>query len=70
MDNESRAAFSLTRRVGSTNYTVNVRCGESAKNSFEDIILRLIRGEAMEGGSEDGKMTVPQGSRRSNKSAS
>ena len=63
MENESGAAFSLTRRIGSTNYIVNVHCSESATETFEDKIFRLIRNEAMEIGMECGIMKQPQMSR-------
>ena len=70
METENRAAFSLTRRIGSTNYIVNVHCSESTGETFEDKIIRLIRGEAMEISPECGIMSVPQTSRRSERSAS
>jgi len=70
MENESRAAFSLARRIGSTSFIVNVHCSESATESFEDKIVRLIRSEAMEINPECGIMAVPQTSRQSERSAS
>lgn len=63
MGNENGAAFSLTRRIGSTNYIVNVHCSESATETIEDKIFRLIRNEAMESGMECGIMKQPQMSR-------
>ena len=63
MGNENGAAFSLTRRIGSTNYIVNVHCSESATETIEDKIFRLIRNEAMEIGMECGIMKQPQMSR-------
>ena len=63
MENENGAAFSLTRRIGSTNYIVNVHCSESATKTMEDKIFRLIRNEAMEIGMECGIMKQPQMSR-------
>jgi len=70
MENESGAAFSLTRRIGSTNYIVNVYCSETATETFEDKIYRLICSEAMEIGHGCGIMAVPQTSRQSERSAS
>ncbi len=70
MENESGAAFSLTRRIGSTNYIVNVHCSETATETFEDKIYRLICSEAMEIGHACGIMAVPQTSRQSERSAS
>ena len=63
MENENGTAFSLTRRVGSTNYIVNVHCSESATETLEDKIFRLIRNEAMEISPECGIMKQPQMSR-------
>ena len=69
MENENRAAFSLTRRIGSTNYLVNVHCSESTTETIEDKIIRLIRSEAVEISPECGIMDAPQTSRRSERSA-
>ena len=69
MENENGAAFSLTRRIGSTNYIVNVHCSESATETLEDKIFRLIRDETMEISPEYGIMAVPPTSRQSERSA-
>ena len=70
MENESRAAFSLSRRIGATNYIVNVHCSKSTTETMEDKIVRLIRGEAMEISRERSRMAVPQTCRRSERSVS
>ena len=65
----TRATFTLSRRIGSTNYRVNACCSDAATETFEDKIFSLIRNEAM---AIDGKcviMTVPQTNRQSERSA-
>ena len=69
MDNERRATFSFTRRIGSTNYIVNAHCSKTATETLEDKIFRLICNEA-EINPECGIMAVPQTSRQSERSAS
>ena len=70
MENNRSTAFTLSRRIGSTNFTVNARCSDTAAETFEDKIFRLIHNDAMETGSECGIMAVPQTSRQSERSAS
>ena len=69
MENNNRTTFTLSRRIGSTNYRVNVRCSDAATETFEDKILRLIRNEAMEIGEKCVIMTLSQASRQSERSA-
>ena len=69
MENNRTTTFTLSRRIGSTNFTVNARCSDTAVETFEDKIFRLIRNDAMETGAECGIMAVPQTSRQSERSA-
>ena len=70
MENKrTTTAFSLRRRIGSTNYRVNPRCSSTTVETFEDKIFRLIRNEAMDIGGERGIMATPQPSRQSERSA-
>ena len=69
MENNRSTTFTLSRRIGSTNFTVNARCSDTAAETFEDKIFRLIRNDAMETGAECGIMAVPQTSRQSERSA-
>ena len=41
-------AFTLSRRIGSTVFEVNVYCSDTATETFEDKIKRMIRNESME----------------------
>ena len=69
MENNRTTTFTLSRRIGSTNFTVNARCSDTAAETFEDKIFRLIRNDAMETGAECGIMAVPQTNRQSERSA-
>ena len=69
MENNRTTTFTLSRRIGSTNFTVNARCSDTAAETFEDKIFRLIRNDAMETGAECDIMAVPQTSRQSERSA-
>lgn len=69
MENNNRTTFTLSRRIGSTNYRVSVCCSDAATETFEDKILRLIRNEAMEIGEKCVIMTLSQASRQSERSA-
>ena len=69
MENHHSTAFTLSRRIGSTNFTVNAHCSDTAAETFEDKIFRLIRNDAMEIGGECGIMGLPQTSRQSERSA-
>ena len=63
------SSFSMNRRIGSTNYTINVFASETAAETFEDILLRLIRNEGMESGGSRERTELPQMSRQSERSA-
>lgn len=52
-----------TKRIGHTTYTVNAYSSDVAKESFEDIALRLISH------GERGKILLPQTNRQSERSA-
>ena len=41
-------AFSLSRRIGSTYYTVNVHFSDNAKQTMEDKLLHMIRNETVD----------------------
>ena len=43
----TRTTFTLSRRIGSTNYRVNACCSDVAAETFEDRIFRLIRNETI-----------------------
>ena len=62
-------AFSLSRRIGQTYYTVNVRFSDQAKQTMEDKLLHLIRNETVDFDENCGIMTLPQMSRQSERSA-
>ena len=70
MENARSTTFTLSRRIGSTNFTVNAHCSDIAAETFEDKIFRLIRNETMEIGVGCGIMKIPQTSRQSERSAS
>ena len=70
MENNRSATFTLSRRIGSTRYTVNARCSDKAAETFEEKIIRLIRNDTMETGAKCGIMGLPQTSRQSERNAS
>ena len=69
MEDHHSTAFTLSRRIGSTNFTVNARCSDMAAETFEDKIFRLIRHDTMEIDAKCGIMETPQTSRQSERSA-
>ena len=69
MENNRSTTFTLSQRIGSTNFTVNARCSDAAEETFEDKVFRLIRNDAMEISAECGIMEPPQTSRQSERSA-
>ena len=69
MENNRTTTFILSRRIGSTNFTVNARCSDTAAETFEDKIIRLIRNDTMEISADCGIMESPQTSRQSERSA-
>ena len=56
-------AFTLSRRIGSTTFMVNVFCSDTATETFEDKIKRMIRNESMENAKNRGIIDLPQMSR-------
>ena len=63
------SSFSMNRRIGSTNYTINVFASDTAAETLEDILLRLIRNKEMESGERRERTELPQMSRQSERSA-
>ena len=63
MENSSIPAFTLSRRIGSTNYRVNAHFSDTEAETLEDKIFRMIQNEVLENGSDCGTMKVPQMSR-------
>ena len=63
MENSSIPTFTLSRRIGSTNYRVNAHFSENEAETLEDKIFRMIQNEVLESGSERGTMMSPQVSR-------
>lgn len=45
MQKAYKSTGTFTRRIGNTNYRVNVFCDEAAEESFQNKALRLIRSE-------------------------
>ena len=53
----------ITRRIGSTTYKLKVFFSETAKETMEDKILRMIKNESLTNGETCGIMESPQVSR-------
>jgi len=62
-------SMTMTRRIGSTVFKVNVFTHEDGAETLEDKILRLIRREGLAPGANCGMMNVPQMNRQSERSA-
>ena len=45
MEATKTPAFSLSRRIGSTNYTVRAHCSETVSKTFEEKIYHMINNE-------------------------
>ena len=54
------APMYLTQRIGNTTYRVKVVANESGTQKLEDILLRLVRDEALANDGECGILSVPQ----------
>lgn len=65
---ETKGIF-LTRHIGKTTYKVRVHLSETANETMEDKILRLIRNDGLAIDGECGIMELPQMSRQSERSA-
>ena len=63
------AAQSFYRRVGNTNFKVRVLFTESAAETMEEKILRIVRNSGDHFDEKYDIMTVPQMSRQSERSA-
>ena len=59
----------LTRRIGSTIFKVNVFTKQDGAETMEDKILRLIQREGLASPLDCGMMNVPQMNRQSERSA-
>ena len=66
---DKNAVF-LTRHIGNTTYKVRVYLSETAEETMEDKILRIVRNEALDNDGKCDIMDVPQMSRQSERSAS
>jgi len=64
--NENNNFSYMTRRIGGTTYKVKV---ETAEETMEDKILRIVRNEALDNDGKCDIMDVPQMSRQSERSA-
>lgn len=70
MEATRNPTFFLSRRIGSTVYRVNVYANSATAETLEDIIIHLVRNEALDSCDERAIMTAPQMSRQSERSAS
>ena len=61
--NENRNFAYTTHRIGGTTYKVKVVFNESATETMEDKILRIVRNEILENCEKCGTISVPQMSR-------
>lgn len=59
----------MTRRIGSTIFKVNIFTREDRAETMEDKILRLIQREGLASAENCGMMNVPQMNRQSERSA-
>lgn len=59
----------LTQRIGSTIFKVNVFTKQDGTETMEDKIMRLIQREGLASRTECGMMDVPQMNRQSERSA-
>ena len=69
MEATKTPAFSLSRRIGSTNYTVRAYCSETESKNFEEKIFHMIKNEELANVETCGIMPIPQTSRQSERSA-
>ena len=68
-EKEKQCFYMINRRIGSTIYRVRVYGSETATETMEDKILRLIRNDGLANQPECGIMELPQMSRPSERSA-
>lgn len=69
-NNENNSASYMTRRISGTTYKVRVYFSETAQETLEDKILRMIRNETVTNTGTYDIMKSPQMSRKSERSAS
>ncbi len=69
-ERETQGVYTIHRRIGSTVYRVKVYGSETATETMEEKILRLIQNEAANPRGSCGIMESPQMSRQSERSAS
>lgn len=69
-NNENNSPSYMTRRIGGTIYKVRVCFSETAQETLEDKILRMIRNETVTNAGTYDIMKLPQMSRKSERSAS
>ena len=67
--NENRNFSYMTRRIGGTTYKVRVAFSETAVETMEEKILRMIRNEGVTNDGTCAIMEAPQMSRQSERSA-
>ena len=56
----NRTTFTLSRRIGSTNYRVNAYFSGTASETIEDKIIRIVKNEAGQTDTACDIMNVPQ----------
>lgn len=69
-NNENNSPSYMTRWIGGTIYKVRVCFSETAQETLEDKILRMIRNETVTNAGTCDIMKPPQMSRKSERSAS
>lgn len=69
MEATKTPAFSLSRRIGSTNYTVRAYCSGTEFKTFEEKIYHMINNEELAIAQDCGIMPIPQTSRQSERGA-
>ncbi len=65
----TKNSATLTRRIGSTVFKVNIYAKEDGTDTMEDKILRMIQREGLASQTNCGMMEVPQMNRQSERSA-
>ena len=68
--NETSSFSYMTRRIGGTTYKIKVVFSDTARETMEDKILRIISREPVTNGGICDRIDVPQMSRQSERSAS
>ena len=65
----TRTTFTLSRRIGSTNYRVSAHFSETVAETYEDKILQIVQNEAGQTDAACDIIGSPQMSRQSERSA-